>query len=374
LIFVGIITTFRQQGKVASLPGDRLMPYKPMTELFICTPSTAAEKQNFAQCNGLSWSVVSSTGYGYFPPSMACETSVLDVFPSTFSGEFELDVPVAIALVERLAVSQPNEAALILAASLPAFKLPTSENLADATLDTLVGKGNILGNLSASVEAALRIGWKSQAKTGFKALVSGAQSSVIRLGPHVSIEPHKIGKGGVLRKGARLNVRIHNLPISVMHSLPSPMIPKSGGQFGAMRVGARDLKLMDRAGVSIADARIKAGRLLRFTSTKVGGGVLAFGPSAAFDFYDSASWQDNSLAVDWGDFAVRSAKSQSGNLAGFVTGLGVGAAALAIAPVALAGAPVVLVILGAGLIAQIAWNSTGGDEWAAGRARNALGR
>lgn len=73
------------------------------------------------------------------------------------------------------------------------------------------------------------------------------------------------------------------------------------------------------------------------------------------------------MEVNWNGFAVRSAESQSGNLVGVVAGAGAAAGAVAVGVVAAVGWPVVLVGLGAGVVAQVAWGYFGADK-AAGRA------
>jgi hypothetical protein len=62
---------------------------------------------------------------------------------------------------------------------------------------------------------------------------------------------------------------------------------------------------------------------------------------------------------------VASAKSQSGNMVGFASGAAVGAAAVALGAVSAVGAPVILIGLGAGLVAQALWGWSGADEAAA---------
>jgi hypothetical protein len=344
------------------------MPHK-----LSCTPTTAAERLAYSQCGALDRLFASPMSQGYMPMSMACQVSTIDAFPSVLNGDFELDGPVMRALAMQLAQTNPDQAALLLASRIPVEQLPAAakddqaiNRLLSATGDSLYGGGNILGNASALNEAALRAAWQRQARNGFQALISGAKTGTIRLSPHITIEPRNIGKGGQLRKGARMIVRVRGLPMTVLHSLPSPFISKAGGQFSAMRVGARDMQRMGQATAALADARIQSSRLLRAASGKVGGGVLAFGPTAALDFGASARWVDNSVEVDWKGFAIRSAKSQSGNLVGFVAG------AVAVGVVSTVGWPVIVIGLAAGLVAQIAWGATGMDEMAESKARELL--
>lgn len=345
-----------------------------MAQSFSCTPSTAAEKQTFAQCSALDRLFASPVSNGTIAYGMSCQVSTIDAFSSVLNEDFELDRPMALALAAQLVSTQPEQAVLLLAATVPPDKRPTDDRFVEALGDTLIGGGNLPGNVAGSTEAALRAHWKKGALKAFKSLTSGAQTSTIRLGPHITIEPRNIGKGGDLRKGARLMVRVRGLPMTVVHSLPSPLISKAGGQFGAVRVGARDLQRMTQVGDALADARVKSVGALKFASGRFGGGVLAFGPSAAIDLYHSANWNDGSMSMDWRGFGVRSAKSQSGNLVGFAAGAGAAAGAVALGLVAAVGWPVVLVGLGAGLVAQVAWSSAGFDEDMENLAKSKLGR
>ncbi len=137
-------------------------------------------------------------------------------------------------------------------------------------------------------------------------------------------------------------------------------------------MGVTDLRRMSQAANALADARVQSVHLLRSASGRFGGGVMAFGPSAVLDLYNSASWTDGGLSVNWRGVAVRSAKSQSGNLIGFGVGMASASGAVALGVVAAVGWPVVLVGLGAGLVAQVAWGYFGADEAAACRAEKAL--
>ena len=116
-----------------------------------------------------------------------------------------------------------------------------------------------------------------------------------------------------------------------------------------------------------AQARLRSHRALHGPSTRVGrivgGGVLAFGPTAVVDAINSASWSgDGSFSFDWHGFAVRSTRSQTGNVAGI---LGGAVLALAIFGTGAIGWPVVLVTLGGGILAQALWDWSGYDDGAA---------
>ena len=112
--------------------------------------------------------------------------------------------------------------------------------------------------------------------------------------------------------------------------------------------------------------------MLRAAGTRLGGGLRAFGPSAALDLYGSVSYRNGSFDFDRKGFLIRSAKSQSGNALGFASGAAVASGAVALGLVSAVGWPVILIGLGTGIVAQTVWGATGMDEWAADRAANAL--
>ena len=208
-------------------------------------------------------------------------------------------------------------------------------------------------------EAVLRAAWHRQATTGFKALLDG-ELPVIRISPHITVVASRIGKGGELRKGARLVVRVKGLPTTVLQALEQPFSIKPGGITATLRIGARDAKRMEQAASSVAAARIQSSRLLRYANYGKGS-LLGFGPSAAIDLYDS--YTKPSGAGFATDLAVRSAKSQSGNALGF--GGGLAAQGLAFFAFGAGGGPVILIGLGVGIVAQAAWGYFGGDDAAA---------
>jgi hypothetical protein len=101
------------------------------------------------------------------------------------------------------------------------------------------------------------------------------------------------------------------------------------------------------------------------------GGMLAFAPSAAIDLYKNVSRDaQGSIGFDGNQFLIDSAKSQSGNAAGWVGGYATGfvaVKALALAGVTLAGAPLILVVLGSGIAIQLVWGWQGMGDLAASK-------
>lgn len=343
----------------------------PNTAAVCRAPTTQAE--NLAHCQSPLFSSMlqpmpfSSRG----PAGWACQGMVIDVSQTTLDQDFQMDGPVLTRLLPDLVSSGPDAAVSLLDSAYPPPANMNSaqadqwlEKLLDKLADSTVGGGNILGNISNVTESALRAAWRRQAANGFQSLVSGASSSSIRLSEHITVQAVKIGKGGELRQGAKLIVRVRGLPTKVVQQLAPEFAPKAGGQFGVLRVGARDLVRMDRVAVSVANARVNSNSVLRVAG-KGGGAILAFGPSAALDFYGAYTSQSGANAVSK-DFAIRSAKSQSGNVLATAAGFA------AVAAIGAVGAPAILIGLGVGIAVQTVWGYVGGDEAAGGAVKGWL--
>ncbi len=142
----------------------------------------------------------------------------------------------------------------------------------------------------------------------------------------------------------------------VVQQLPAAFVPKAGARWGTLSVGARAAQQLEQAQVAVASARVQANPVMRVLG-KGGGAMLAFGPSAGIDFCNAYTTKSGASAVAK-DMAVRSAKSQIGNLLGWGFGL------RAVALLAVGGAPAVVLALGVGILVQTAWNVAGGSEWA----------
>ena len=107
---------------------------------------------------------------------------------------------------------------------------------------------------------------------------------------------------------------------------------------------------------------------LRLTQYRVGGGVLALAPSAALDLYNATEMDLRTREFNFNgrQFLVASARSQSGNAVGF----GFALIAVASAGGMVAGAPLVLVGLGVGILVQVVSNWSGQSD----REANAMTR
>lgn len=351
-----------------------------MQNAFICTPRTPAEQLAFQQACALPRIPYGSTPPARGPLGMSCSAVAYDFFQTTLDEDFQLDAPVAAALLLQLAQTDPEAALQMLAPveELPAK--PLTEREADAAFqklwgslrDSLIGGGNLPGNTVGVVETSLRLAWRQQALRAFEGLKNGSVQSR-GFGANIQIYSSRIDASGRMLKRAQIRVRVRKLPVQVVQQLSGPFVASHGGKVGQIRISARsNAKALGQVADHVADARILSSKVLRGAGTRFGSGVLAFGPSAVIDFYDSASYQNGRLDVNWKDFGIRSAKSQSGNLVGMATSALVTGGLVAFGAVAAVGWPVVVIGLGVGIAAQTVWGFLGGDETAANRARAAL--
>lgn len=332
------------------------------------TPRTGAEQRTFSQLSSLDHFFDSCRAPAMGAYAMSCgPTSSLDIFSDRLDNQFDVDWPVFCALLPQLASADPQGTAQLLY-EMAEGQIPKDVAKADMAIDRLwkeakdaaFGWGNLPGNVVTSAEIGLRAAWKAQVRLALSGLASGRKLGSVKLTPHITLESFKIGKGGDLRKGAAIKVRIKGLPMTVMHALPAPVVMKAGGAFGSMRVSPANTRAMVSAGDAITNARSKSSTFLRMAGAKGVPGVLAFGPSAVIDLYESTSRSSTGgVSVDWRGFAIRSASSQSGNAVGFLAGGAVGMAA----GVVIAGAlPVLILAFTGGLIAQVVWNYAGKQD------------
>ena len=160
----------------------------------------------------------------------------------------------------------------------------------------------------------------------------------------------------------RIRLRIRGMKISVLEPIAAEDAWRAGQKGAVMSAKWAGVEARAAAVGNLAAKARWGGSLgkLAWTTTKVGGGVLAFAPSAAIDAY-----KDLHFAVDahgrrqltgMHHFLVDEATNQSGNAVGFGTTVAVGMIATAAGVTAIAGAPVVLIAFGVGLVAMTVFN------------------
>lgn len=249
--------------------------------------------------------------------------------------------------------------------------------------DASLGAGSIGANAASTVRGIAQGAMQRNARINIQKfhdrIASGALRTA-RINEHMTLYNANAGKGR-----PRVRLRVTNMPVKVL-------APIGGAQgWRTNRAGTtHSAGLRNPSAATTARASAMAGELgwnsrLGWLSGRTGTGVLTFAPTAVIDAYSSAQWEIDAAGrqryqgMDWNDFAVRSARNQSGNAVGVAAGfiattaiakgaLGVGVAA------AVAGAPLVLIGLAVGIAAVFVWNATGMGEGAGNLMERALGR
>ena len=320
-----------------------------------------------------------------------CMADGLSVQQQTIDGDFDLDDPVLQRLlsapvsgpVMRAAPpprparpsppAGPSALESYLAPTPPAAEPLTAQRLAEEVPGAVYGPGNVLANSTAALSGALR-GLDERVLTtglreGIEKIRSG-QASRVRLSPMLELyNTAKPGKRPVVR------LRVRGLPVTVVQQ----SIPALGGPQNQWRpnpsqnastLPTRNMTAQQMRNAAILGAEHAQPAWLRWTQGRVGGGVLAFAPSAALDLYNATQvdLQSREFNFNGRQFLVDSARSQSGNAVGFAGGL----LAVAIFGGVVAGAPLVLVGLAAGVLVQVVWNWSGRADKAAAAMDRAL--
>ncbi len=318
-----------------------------------------------------------------------------------FEGEFDLDEPLGRALIASLIEADRSIVPRLLdwQSIGPEMRAPSArvaprnwlleylvgevqprpagnaQRLADETWNAALGAGNLAANATQAARAA-SLGLTQHStrfilERGMQTITSGA-SKTVRINEFMELYDSNKGPKGT---PPRPRIRLHGMPMeSIRAAVAKP------GVYQSKRSGGTSMRaagLTDAERRALARAATEQARLTRASmlTGKVGTGVLTFAPSAAIDLYHSVETDLDTgrRQFDPKTFLIRSARSQSGNLAGFAVAILVPSAA-GILGLALVGAPLVLVGLGAGIVAQVLFNSAGGNDLAEQRMRLMVGR
>jgi hypothetical protein len=244
-------------------------------------------------------------------------------------------------------------------------------------MDATFGGGNILGNTFGVYQAldhtAGRAVFDIQQARAVDRIVSGSQQSA-RINSMVQIyDANAQARATALRNGTtltaaqaqpRLRVKLGSLPMEIIdpHLADRLRAGVIGRSHGATNFGPTAQSLVSRGVVEAQWAQ-----RMKFLGSKSFGGILAFAPSAVIDL--AASSRGGSF--DGKDFLVRSAKSQSLNLLGFGAGLAIG---FLFAGAAIGAAPLVLLVVGTGVVVQLTADVLGVDSASERVMRRVVGR
>jgi hypothetical protein len=252
----------------------------------------------------------------------------------------------------------------------PAGAVGSVDRLLSEGKNATAGPGNVLGNaneVKKAINAAVDKRTSDALQAAVRAMKPGAASSSVKINQYMTLyNANKTGKGR-----PRPRLRISGLPMQVI----TPALGE-GARMSA-QYGSASARVL---GASALEAqrlgKFAAGQHWSSAASSLNGwkmgGVLAFAPSAALDTYKHVSRDvQGDVRFNLNGFLIDSAKSQSGNAAGWVAGLI--AAPIAVA-FGLTAAPVILVSLIAGVTVQIVWGATGMSDMASSEAERALGK
>jgi len=321
-----------------------------------------------------------------------CMADGLGVQQQTIDGDFDLDEPLVRRLLQvgttgpvmRAAPARaprpapppagPSALERYVSSPPPAGAPYSAQRLGEEVPGAVYGPSNVLANSTAALSGAMRGAAERDLATrlreGIQAILSGTTNRV-RLSPTMELY-----NTAAARHPPRVRLRVRGLPITVVRlSVPAlggaqnQWRPNPSRNASTLPTGKMTAQQLRNAAVMAADHGQPS--LLRWTQGRVGGGVLAFAPSAALDLYNATEVDlgTREFNVNGRQFLVASARSQSGNAVGF----GFGALAVTAAVgVGVVGAPLVIIGLGVGVFVQLVWNWSGADDASAGYMDQAL--
>lgn len=320
-----------------------------------------------------------------------CMADGLAVQQQTIDGDFDLDDPVVQQVLQggrpgpvmraapvpapRPALTPTGPSALerYVSSPLPAGAPYSAQRLREEVPGAVSGPGNVLANSTAALSGALRGAAERDLATrlreGIQAILGGTTTRV-RLSPTMELY-----STAAARRRPVVRLRVRGLPIAVVRQ----SIPALGGvqnqwrpnpSQNASTLPTRSMTAQQMRNAAVLAADHGQPSWLRWTQGRVGGGVLAFAPSAALDLYNATEvdLRSREFSFNGRQFMVDSARSQSGNAVGFAGGL----VAVAVFGGAVAGAPLVVIGLAAGVFVQVVWNWSGAADGAANLTRRAL--
>lgn len=362
-----------------------------------CKFDVMAHRQSFAR---------STSGTG------TCAADGWDLTSDRLNGDFDLDTPVGQELLRRLLAQQPSvvdtlrtwQPSLPTASRIP-LKTATprpgpgprpeddlpewlrsylfgqwgGSGLGSEIRAGAVGPGNIIGNGLAATQTAAYIGMQGQTAARLNAAsaqVASGAARTVRINEFMDLYNANQGKGP-----PRLRLRIRNLPVTVAAPVPGAAWRTNGKGTTHSTKWASPTGAQTK-GASVMAAETRWNRGMGWSGAKVGTGLITFAPTAALDAWSSiefdvdASGKRHIRSFDTNKFLVTSARNQSGNAVGLAASvIAVPSAVVIAATVGLtvAGAPLVIIGLLAGVAMQVVWNNYGGADFAEQQARKALG-
>jgi hypothetical protein len=294
-----------------------------------------------------------------------------------FLGHFEPDAQVSLAMVPEVMQLDPVAGVMLMTAQLNTKQTSAlvtaveKGTVSAALLAQLFGPTNLPGNLGNLIEAAAKARFTSKMKTELRATLTSGKSRTVKLGNGVELKavglkgPNQFGKhADVLIRVRQTNAKqITLLEKNKFQRISKNMTAKSLGP-DAFKYD-KVLSLSKQASDEMWELRRLNGAPW-LSSIKVGG-VLGLAPTLISDIMNNYNHHATlGQRFNWQQFGVDTATNQTGNL--LAMGGGAIVATLAIAG-GLAGAPLVIVALGTGLLIGVLYQATAADDWVKNKAK-----
>lgn len=290
-----------------------------------------------------------------------------------FLGHFEPDAQVSLAMVPEVMQQDPVAGVLMMTAQLNTQQTNTLVTavekgaLTAALLGQLFGPTNLPGNLANVIETAAKARFTAKMKGELKTMIESGKARTVKLGNGVELKAVGLKGPNQFGKHADVLIRIRQTNAKQITLIEKNQFSKISKNLSAKSLG-RDAFKYDKVLSISRQASDELWELRRLTgspwlgSVKTGG-ILTFGPTFINDFcnnYNHHAKLDQKFNVR--QFAVDSAKNQTGNVLATVGGIAMATGtAVAIAVVtgtAIVGAPLIVMALGFGVVIGVLYNTT----------------
>lgn len=294
-----------------------------------------------------------------------------------FLGHFEPDTQVSLVMVPEVMQQDPVAGVLLMTAQLNTQQTGTLVSAAEkgtlnsALLGQLFGPNNLPGNLANLIEAAAKARFTAKMKGELKTILASGKARAVKLGNGVELKAVGLKGPNQFGKHADVLIRIRQTNAKQITLLEKNQFQQISKNMRTKSLGPNAFKY-DKVLSLSRQASDEMWELRRLTgapwlsSVKVGG-VLGLAPTLISDIMNNYNHHATlGQRFNWQQFGVDTATNQTGNLLAMVGGAMV--ATLAIAG-GLAGAPLVMVALGAGLLIGALYQATDADDWVKNKAK-----
>lgn len=288
-----------------------------------------------------------------------------------FLGHFEPDAQVSLAMVPDVMQQDPVAGVLMMTAQLDGkqtsalVKAAETGTLNAALLGQLFGPTNLPGNLANLIEAAAKAHFTSKMKSELKTMLASGKARTVKLGNGVELKAVGFKGPNQFGKHADVLLRIRQTSAKQITLVEKNQFSKISKTLSAKSLG-RDAFKYDKVLSLSRQASDELWELRRLTgspwlgSVKVGG-VLGLAPTLIGDIMNNYNHNATlGQRFNGKQFGVDTATNQTGNL--LAMGGGAVVATLGVA-IGLAGAPLVIVALGSGLLIGAVYQTTDVDDW-----------